>query len=112
MSYDITTTSGTEVSGFNYNNSDSYTSGVSSYKFGLLSNSTANVLALSFFGGLSTGGTVPLYTSYLSSEGDGRGYRMVDSGYATTLTIPEPTTLALLGLGLAGLGYTRHRARK
>ena len=28
-----------------------------------------------------------------------------------TSQIPEPTTLALMGLGLAGLGYRRHRSK-
>jgi len=28
------------------------------------------------------------------------------------VNVPEPVTLALMGLGLAGIGYRRHRSKK
>ena len=32
--------------------------------------------------------------------------------YSTSQSIPEPATLTLIGLGLAGIGYRRHRSKK
>ena len=42
---------------------------------------------------------------------NGAGYAMIEIEY-TEMIIPEPTTLSIISLGLAGLGYARRRVSK
>lgn len=61
----------------------------------ILSNFSSNELLLFFVG----------------QDQQGQNRFEVVTGSLSSLSIPEPGTLALMGLGLAGIGYRRHRSR-
>ncbi|HPQ26683.1 MAG TPA: PEP-CTERM sorting domain-containing protein [Gammaproteobacteria bacterium] len=119
----IVTTAGTNFAGASYDTGD-----VSNSLFGgsdenglhLVRNLGESILLMDFDSALTNaGGVISLSTGFPAFEGDcadptcGSGdiFRAVAGGGVIGATVPEPTTLILMGLGLAGIGYRRKQIK-
>ncbi|MCR9202832.1 MAG: PEP-CTERM sorting domain-containing protein [Planctomycetaceae bacterium] len=67
-----------------------------------------------FYGFIASGGEVINSISFQSGGGANEGLANLEYGNlpATTTPVPEPTSFAIFGLGLAGFGAVRYRRRK
>jgi len=68
-----------------------------------------------FFGISLDDGAYLASVSFWSIGTPNNGYRMIDLGFGNgggDVVIPEPATLAIMGLGLAGLAVARRRMKK
>ncbi|MFO1420140.1 MAG: PEP-CTERM sorting domain-containing protein [Candidatus Competibacteraceae bacterium] len=86
------------------------TANLADYVFGNITAPIASQ-ALDFYGFIASPGEY--FTGFgLSSAGGGGSAPVIDNvtlGQAGQVPVPEPTTLALLGLGMTGLALVRRR---
>ncbi len=100
----------TGASGTEYTNVGGTSSGVTSNGFTVVDTSSGNSLTLSFASMLTGGDTIPV-PLVSGRETYGAITLTGSSGQAVDPPLPEPMSMALLGVGLAGLGVVRRRRR-
>ena len=103
-----------DFSGLPLNEPLTYTLGLGNYMVNFAWTNFAATLTFDSEGPIVLDGVDGIYTLTSTTGSFGLG-ESVDQGYQIVIgqaPVPEPTTLALIGLGLIGIGYQRHRIKK
>lgn len=113
VDFDITTSG---ANGFHYTPGTSDGTTSTSLPFILVANTPPlldNIIQITFAGGLTATGapiTIGHFDSFEQETGDAR--RDITAGSVIVATVPEPSTIALFGLGVVGLAVYLRRRRK
>jgi hypothetical protein len=110
LDYDITTSPGSGI-GFHYTPATTISTSTSLPSIIVVETADLlNILQITFNGGLTATGALIKLGTFDSFEQGPDGRRDIETGSATVATAPEPSSLALLGLGVLGLmTYVRRR---
>jgi len=116
--FDITTTTGTTLNGLQYDTTTSYLYGnnvFSSNSFLLITNLGDRYLNLTFVNPLTSLGIDALRTDVPTLGSweclNCTSERRIESGFAISSAVPEPSTWAMMILGFAGVGFMAYRRK-